>query len=623
MKGRQASLQVDANMEEQVGAFWHRFITRMADDHFPDAAVCLDEVRETVGILFRALGGDGGLRIEAVDATAISMRRKLLQRIAGSHNKVELAWRDERSLRLPLSLDWFPHRSLNRDLYLWLSALAVSDHPHRQEWYVHNQELTRNTLQQFPGMRARYKRLVEAHLEQRPTRGRLNHAEAEAEQLLRQALTNPGSVTRLPDINRDPYPIPLWLHPAPPGTQLQPEDDVDENNNDHGGVSHTPENAKRKQAQRVDSPESDRGLITVRMENIFTWGEFVNVDRGQEDDEDLGRAEAIADDLDKLAVARNRRSSAASLKFDLDLPSEADDDLVLDEGLLLPEWDWKRQELLPDACRIIHLVADAPGSLELPQHLVKTARRLRHQFQTLAPSRVWHRAQADGQEIDLDAYLRFAADRESGHGDTAHGLYRELRSGGRDLACFLLADLSLSTDTWINDQHRVIDVIRDALFLFAESLAATGDRFGIYGFSSRKRNPVRLHQLKEFDEKYSGEIRGRIGMIKPGYYTRLGAGIRYATRQLENQPANRRLLLILTDGKPNDIDKYEGRHGIEDTRHAVQAARKLGMQPFCVTIDTKGSEYLPHLFGSNNFVVIHDPGELPNRLPLLYARLTA
>ena len=97
--------------------------------------------------------------------------------------------------------------------------------------------------------------------------------------------------------------------------------------------------------------------------------------------------------------------------------------------------------------------------------------------------RVWHRGQPDGQEVDLDAYLRFAADRRAGGGGTgADTLYREMRSGARDLACLLLADLSLSTDTWIDDRARVIDAIRDSLFLFAESLAVTGDRFGILGF---------------------------------------------------------------------------------------------------------------------------------------------
>ncbi len=169
----------------------------------------------------------------------------------------------------------------------------------------------------------------------------------------------------------------------------------------------------------------------------------------------------------------------------------------------------------------------------------------------------------------------------------------------------------------------MIDVIRDSLFLFAESLTATGDRFGMFGFSSRKRDPVRVHRLKDFDERYDAGVRGRIQLIKPGYYTRLGAGIRYATGRLAEQPAGRRLLLILTDGKPNDLDQYEGRYGIEDTRHAARAARRAGLQPFCVTIDQKGNDYLPHLFGSDGYVVIGDPADLPKRLPLLYARLTS
>ena len=250
------------------------------------------------------------------------------------------------------------------------------------------------------------------------------------------------------------------------------------------------------------------------------------------------------------------------------------------------------------------LAVDAPPS-ELPPHLQRTAKRLRNQFQALAPARVWRRAQPDGQELDLDAYLRFAADRAARRGTGGDALYREMRAGARDLACLLLADLSLSTDTWI-------------LFLFAESLTATGDRFGIYGFSSRKRDPVRIHTLKEFDESYSPRVRGRIQAIKPGFYTRMGAGIRYAIELLKPQPAGRRLLMLLSDGKPNDLDRYEGRYGIEDTRQAVIEARRCGLQPFCVTID-----YLPHLFGNGGYVVIRRPNDLPKRLPLLYAQLTA
>ena len=143
------------------------------------------------------------------------------------------------------------------------------------------------------------------------------------------------------------------------------------------------------------------------------------------------------------------------------------------------------------------------------------------------------------------------------------------------------------------------------------------------GFSSRKRDPIRMHLLKRFDEPYTADVRGRINAIKPGYYTRLGAAIRYASKKLRVQSAGRRLLLILSDGKPNDLDQYEGRFGIEDTRQAILEARSLGLQPFCVTIDQKGNQYVSHLFGVSGFVVIRNPIEMPRLLPRLYAQLTS
>ena len=190
------------------------------------------------------------------------------------------------------------------------------------------------------------------------------------------------------------------------------------------------------------------------------------------------------------------------------------------------------------------------------------------------------------------------------------------------MVCLLLADLSLSTDTYVDDHHRVIDVIRDSLYLFAESLSATGDRFGLYGFSSRKRDPVRFHKIKGFEQPYGNEVRGRIAAIRPGYYTRMGAAIRHARNLLAREPGERRLLLLLSDGKPNDIDSYEGRYGIEDTRQSIQETRAAGLQPFCVTVDEKGNDYLPYLFGGDGYLVIRRPQELPRKLPLLYARLT-
>ncbi len=612
-------------MEEWIGALWHKTITRMADARFPHAAVSLAQMRGTLGIFFRALGGDAGLQIEAADATANPSVRTWLQRLAGTNTRTELAWRDERALRLPPRIACFDQPDLNRDLYLWLAALAaVFDQraEGRRDWFQSNQQATKQVLQRFPGLEPRFRRLVRAHLAQRPDPAALARYDAAAERALRQALTDPGSIAELPPVRRPLQPVPLWLHPDPPVQTARNSVQEDADMRRHAADLRELDDVGRRRAEHVDESASNRGLVTVRMENIFTMGEFVNVDRGSEEEEDIERAEAVANELDRLAISRNGKAATARLKFDLDLPAAAADDYVLDDGLLLPEWDWKRRALLPDRCRVVTLKSAGAPPCPLPPRLSRTARKLRSQFQALAPAKVWHRAQADGQEIDLDAYLRYVADRKAGHAVSPGNLYRDLRSGDRNLSCLLLADLSLSTDTWIDDAHRVIDVIRDSLFLFAECLHATSDRFSLYGFSTRKRDPIRVHMIKHFDEAYGAAIRGRISAIRPGYYTRLGAGIRYASQQLANEGCGKRLLLVLTDGKPNDLDQYEGRYGIEDTRQAVTAARQAGLIPFCVTIDRKGNDYLPHIFGQGDYVVIHDPRRLPGELPRLYARLT-
>jgi len=608
-------------VEEYVGQLWHRLITQAARRTYPEAAVTLEQVARPAGILFRALGGDGGLRVEGANATASTARRPWLARLAGSERTVELAWRDEQALRLPTRIDCFPDPALNRELYLWLAALGACPAP-GGDWLSASQQRTQTVLDDFPGLRSRYRRLVAAHLAQRPAPDRLPSDAAAREHAIRRALLEPGSVVALPPARHAPHPVPLWLHPAPPLPEPAQAGSAQDTQGERDGAGRTLEDQRRRRAERVGLPDTERGLVTVRMENIFTWGEFARVDRAGEENDDTDEAATAAESMDHYSVTRDGAAVSARLRFDLDLPSAACDDLPLGPGMLVPEWDWRTRRLLPDHCRIQPLLAARADPCALPDRLRRTARQLRAQFRQLAPARCWYDRQNDGMEPDIDAWLRFRAERSGGQGVPADRLYRDLRSGARNLACLLLADLSLSTDSWVSDTARVIDVIRDSLWLFAESLSATGDRFAVYGFSSRRRDPVRVHQIKTFEETCDARVYGRIAAVRPGYYTRMGAAVRYASGLLAAQPAGRRLLLLLTDGKPNDLDHYEGRYGVEDTRHALRQARELGLQPFCVTIDRRAGDYLPHLFGSSGYVVIHRPSQLPRALPLLYARLT-
>jgi len=612
-------------MEEFVGKLWHNWVTKAAAGHYPEAAVSLAEVEKTAGILFRAFGGDPGLKVAAATSEEHGARRRWLQRVAGSNERVAQARRDAETLRLPPEIAAFPQRELNRDLYLWLAALAASNVAPQQPWFIRNQRAARAALDRYPGLQARYERLVAAHLAGRIEPAKLQPDEAAQEAAIRQALTNPTTVDGLPPLNsrksRPPQPVLLWLiagtedlaggQVADPGEQLPQEGS--------GGDGETAKDAHK--AEQVDTPDNKNPMLAMfRAESLPTWAEYVRVNRAYDDDENPNARNA-AKDLDKLSLTRDAETSVSRVKFDLDLPSAAEDDTPIGPGIPLPEWDYRKNVMLDKHCCLQPMVAQDAGQAALPEELAATAKKLRGQFAALAPQRRWLKAQPDGSELDVDACVRNHADRSSGHTPESGGYLAQARCE-RDLACLLLADLSMSTDAWISDTHRIVDVIRDSLLLFSEALTATGDRFGIYGFSSLRRRNVRFHLLKDFNGRYDAAARARILAIKPGFYTRMGAAIRQSAAILGEQPAARRLLLIITDGKPNDLDLYDSRYGIEDTRMAVHEARRLGLTPFCVTIDREAGSYLPYLFGPAGFCVIRKPEELPKRLPLLYVQLT-
>ena len=350
---------------------------------------------------------------------------------------------------------------------------------------------------------------------------------------------------------------------------------------------------------------------------------MVHVNRSTDDEED-GNAINAANDMDKLSVAPDGQTLASRVKFDLDLPSSSADDTPVGPGIALPEWDYRRAVLQPDHCLVQVMQAQHCAPFTPSVALRQTAKRLRRRLETLRDAPRAVHGQDSGDDIDLDAWVLFHADQldtATPYSDTPPVYTRRARLD-RSLATLLLADLSLSTDAYATPQARVIDVIRDALFVFGEALHAAGDPFAIWGFSSVRRQHVRMQHLKSFDETWSDASRARVGAIKPGYYTRMGAAIRHATLQLAHRPERKRLLMLLTDGKPNDLDVYEGRYGLEDTRQAVREAQAAGLTPFCVTIDEKAHDYLPMLFGQNGYAMVRKPQDLVRQLTQAWATLS-
>jgi len=604
-------------LEEWVGSAWHRFITRRASADFPAARVELVDRQRSLAMLFRALGGASGIALEAASERDLLLRRNLLMRIAGTCKQAPLASCDGNRLRLPSSLAVYPTVALNLELYRWLALLAAHAGP-MTHWARDNQRWTWLVLQRYPAMLASYQRLVEAHLVLRPDPASLTPGEAALEKALRKALREPGSVRQLPRSERAAWPLPLWLYPplhldAPQTVGL--DDEGDDLATPAGEQQGAP-----KRASRVDDHSRDGGLLVVRLENLFSWSEHVDLDRWADESEDPDAAR-VAEDLDELSLSRQRVRKSGGLKLHLDLPPADVDDIPLGEGIKLPEWDYRQQRLQEGFVNLQLMQPRADAPQPLPARLRGPAQRLRRQFQQLRTDRQWLRQQPQGAELDLQAWVDFHVQRQ--HGDCVErGLYQEQRHTRRDLACLLLADLSMSTDAHLNDEQKVIDVIRDSLLLFGESLAGLGDAFALYGFSSLRRQHVRLHPLKTFAQAYDDRTRGCIQALKPGYYTRMGAAIRQATQLLGACKQRRKLLLLLTDGKPNDLDLYEGRYGVEDTRQAVVEARRQGLVPFCITIDKQAGDYLPYMFGAHGYTLIRQPQQLPLRLPQLYRQLT-
>jgi nitric oxide reductase NorD protein len=182
------------------------------------------------------------------------------------------------------------------------------------------------------------------------------------------------------------------------------------------------------------------------------------------------------------------------------------------------------------------------------------------------------------------------------------------------LAIAFLADVSGSTETRVTNELRIVDIEKIALLLAGEALDALGDVYAMYAFAGKTAANVKVTTIKTFRDRNDDAVRRRIAALASGGFTRLGAAVRYATRQLARQTAGHRLLILLSDGRPNDVDRYQGQYGVEDSRQAIFEARASGIYPFCLTVDRDASEYLPRIFGQSGHTIVQRPEQLPAAL---------
>lgn len=296
------------------------------------------------------------------------------------------------------------------------------------------------------------------------------------------------------------------------------------------------------------------------------------------------------------------------------------------EGFVYPEWDYRDNGYKLDWAWVQERPLeerDPAGAERILAANANVLKRMRRALQMQRPQRPAPlRRQPEGDELDIEATVEYVVERRAGRSPAPH-VYTRRSVQHRDTAVLLLADLSTSIMAEVAEgEGRVVDGLRAGLMLFAEALENVGDPCAIAGFASKYRDNVSYYRIKEFDAALDSDTRARIAGITGRLATRMGAAIRHALGSFARTSAHRRLLLILSDGRPADYDDGgDERYLHEDTRMAVKEALEQGVHPFCVTLDPRGSEYLPSIFGAGHYLVLDQVHDLPRRLPEVYLKL--
>ena len=351
----------------------------------------------------------------------------------------------------------------------------------------------------------------------------------------------------------------------------------------------------------------------------------------------LGQGKLRSEDIQAFSLSRENGKSPSAIRID---PSQLDlQSLLEEEGIddlntgrsewpsyRYAEWDCQLQDYLHDYARVqeVPLPDDQNGDF-----YARTLARygglvtgMRRAFELLKPEglcmlRPW----PEGDDFDYRALLDFAVDRRAGRLPSDRLFIKRLKQA-RDVAVLLLVDLSRSTSNRVaGGQATVMDVAKEALVLFCEALQVVGDRYALAGFSGTSRHAVEYFRIKDFEEPMWGPVQARISALSPKRSTRMGAAIRHATAQLARIESRVRLMIVVSDGFPNDFG-YKAAYAIGDTRQAVQEARARNFHVKAITVNIGSDPRLDELYGRVHHHVIGDVRELPGKLLRLYGRLT-
>lgn len=290
-----------------------------------------------------------------------------------------------------------------------------------------------------------------------------------------------------------------------------------------------------------------------------------------------------------------------------------------------PEWDYSSQTYRPDWVSVYEALHPSGNAADIDRLLQKhaaLAKRLKRILDLLKPQdKVRIRYQEEGSELDLDVAIRSLIDFKGGATPDPR-INMSHKTSGRDITVMLLLDLSESlNEKAAGSDQTILELSQEAVSLLAWAIEKLGDPFAIAGFHSNTRHDVRYLHIKGYGEHFNDDVKARLAGMKAGYSTRMGAAMRHAAHYLGARPADKKLMLILTDGMPSDVDAHDERLLIQDARQAVKELDRQGIFPYCISLDPKADEYVGDIFG-RHYTVIDHIERLPERLPQLFMALT-
>ena len=377
----------------------------------------------------------------------------------------------------------------------------------------------------------------------------------------------------------------------------------------------------------LDHKDIENDTLIHTFEKIETAEEFSGVTRTPDGADELAHHTEALDELDMREVVRTNTPTHSVYKADLRLGDDTGDlesaESQPGTAFAYDEWDGRAQRYRPAWCTVYVNQPTAPaGADQTVAAILRKHARVVHEVRLLLDKlrhqRLLRNRQTEGTDIDVDAVVdRYATVRGGQRPDER--LYLAQRRQRRDLVTLLLIDVSASTDAWI-EGSRVLDIATESALVLGEVLSQWGDRVGMAGFYSNTRRDCRFVMLKPFDADWH-RSRAALTGLEPTGYTRIGPAVRHGTALLQGQRAARKLLLMLSDGKPIDYDRYEGRYGIADIRQAIREAHHSRIHTYALAIDVQAKLYLPQMFGSGSFRILPHPAYLVRGLSEVYGRL--